>query len=310
MLTFPSMKDVTIVDWAEEDGIDIDLSALYVASRNVTMSFAVGDRGDFRSFYAWLKGLGQFTLEARELGGVKFKLRLLSQSSLNLYGTLQKFSLRFSEDNPWELVASGSATRTIPSEANFSLDGVSLSDYNIRVLKDTKKSLYSQAELKEFLTRSARNENGQTYDENPFDTYDEETGAWSQSSTERTAPKDKTRDFTVQCLMTAPDLSTFWANYSALFHALVRQDDEKAREDETTACVRRFSANRYSRSFKCYYKGQTLLYFFPDPQKIWAQFSLTLGSIDGEGEEIIRLLTTEGNDWVITESGLYVSLNG
>lgn len=253
LMAYPPLKGVNSNDWAEEDGLEADLSVPVLEGiefnppvldkKEVSLQFMARSKKRVGAFLQSLSDKGYHEFNFTELGR-KFTLRLLSQSSDKLIpGDGDSFTLRFSDDFPLKDYQYLEPQSSLTVNTGYVLDGRDLARYGIRVLQGSEASVRSLPPVKSRLTMNINSLPGVIYD--------------------GTAPvKYQAKDVTLQCLMQAESMSALWHNYNAFLYDLKRPS------------YRTLSVAATSRSYSCYYKNGAVSRFFPD-DKAWLEFTVT-----------------------------------
>lgn len=279
LLAYPSLKTVDSNDWAEEDGIEPDLSSPVLDTREFNIKFAY--HGTYARFGAFVEMLSDnaayHVFDFREIGRT-FQLRLVNQQNLSLAFNLGLFALKFADDFPLD----GYNTyleplSTVTPQTGYELDGINFSDYGIHVLQGSEAEILKSPAVKKNLLQNIASQNGAFYD-GEFVVF-------------------QTKEVKLKCLMRAETLSEFWRNYDAFLYDLVRPNERKLYVDST------------GYEYPCYYKSCSANKFCP-ANKIWFEFSLVLvfTSFRLDSEEFLlasednMLITTEENDYAINLS--------
>ena len=278
LLTYPTVKSVPANDWKEYDGEDADLSRLSIAPRNVTLTFAVtgGSQANFKGFATFLYSSAVHAFTFTELSR-SATLRLADMGALSTFDILPVVSVAFVEDAPYADYTYVAPSASYPYSCGYSLGTAPFSDYGIRVLEGSWANVNRRPAVKELLVRNLGREDGQTYDENPLDTYS--GGQWSASSSVHGALTVSSRDFTIHCLLRAPTFSEAWRNYDAFFY-----DWTKAvtTTDPTAACVRTLSVAADNATIRCYYKSQNVVRLSVCGTDVWLEFDMVVRALDGD----------------------------
>lgn len=242
LITYPALKGVDFNDWPDEHGIDPDLSAPALDTKELTISFAC--RGNFKDFVDFLA-----TPEYRVCNfaaiGLTFNLRLVKQAELDVNEGLDIFSLVFADDFPpttSDLPSGGIATNS-----GYFFDSNSFSDYGLTVLQGSLKEILKKPDVKRALTISQSRAPGAVYDD--------------------VAPIIfKSKEVSLNLLLRADTLANLWANY---FTFLL---------DLTQPGYRILLAEPAGKQYKCYYKKSNVGTFLPG--HCWLRFTITLEFID------------------------------
>lgn len=257
LVGMPPLKTYQSNDWQEVDGIEADLSAPVLNTREFTMDFycTKGESG-FDAFLSQLKTASYHVFNFVEIGR-SFKLRLVSHSKYDSVQTLQLVTIKFADDFPLPDYTYSAPTEVPISvqESGYSFDGGNdLADYGIYVLQGSKAEVLKGAAVKPALLRNIPTQAGAIYDEDAL-------------------PKHKAKDIKLSLLMRAESLSQLWHNWDALLYDLIRAVDTDEQPDG------RVFTTPYA-SFPFCYKSCSVKTFDPDG-KPWLEFSLTITNLQG-----------------------------
>lgn len=279
LLVFPSFKETDVDDWTEEDGIDIDLSEVYLNNKTVDISFAIltSDNTRVDNFLSFITHPGYRTFKIASLGR-NWILRVNKESARSIYPNAQTFTIQFTDDFPrsqfydtyyvWgsedeRIISSEDGSHTILAGLNegiiqepkghgvlkgipqseYVLDGLPLSNYGI-VVEKGRESIYSMPEVKTQLERKSNFIDGLKYD------------------TESVAFKSK--DVTLECAFYCDTLNRFWSNYMAFFKKITELNQ------------RRLYVSYTSEEYPCYYKSTSNFKFTRTSTGILCRFNLGL----------------------------------
>lgn len=268
LAAFPPLKSVKSIDWQEEDGIDADLSAPVLDSKEFSMEFALsGAYYRLGAFVELLSDKAYHTFDFKEIGRT-YRLRMVSHTNLDTALYLGFITLRFADDFPMDGYTYAAPVSTIPAYDDYEIDGRRFTDYGVRVLGGTLAEVEKSPAVKPNLLRNIGTQSGVIYDG------------------ERVTFKSK--EVKVMCLMRAATLPELWRNYDALLFDLVRPEERRLYVDAT------------GEEYPCHYKSCSVSEFY-STDKIWLAFTLTLvfTSFRLNGEEF--LLSAEDNELVTTE---------
>lgn len=286
LVQYPSLKKIESNDWAEEDGIEPDLSDPALDSLDVVIKFAAHGDSLVGDFFVLLSDFAYHTFEFREIGRTYY-LRLTNQGSNTVKIRLDKFSLTFANDfpfdglnytgtlpedfplTPYSYIAPASA---IPPPTGYIMDDRDLSEYGIFVLKGSLAEIRKSPAVKKNLSSASLTLNGMVYD-----------GEFV---------KFQTKDVKLNCLMRAANLAEFWRNYNAFLYDLVRPEH------------RMLYIDMEGYEYPCHYKSCAVTRFAPT-NKIWFQFTLTLVFISFRINEEEFLLAGEDDFLIIDEEEEY-----
>jgi len=272
LVAFPPLKKINANDWAEEDGIEPDLSSPVLDSREISIKFAYhGTDSRFGDFVELFTDMAYHDLEIKEIGKT-YRLRLVSQPNLSLANMLGLFTLRFADDFPLEDYTYQEPHSKIDSPRGYELDERSFADYGIFVLQGSEADVIKSPAVKKNLLQNIESKKGAFYD-----------GEYVVF---------QTKEVKLNCLMRAANLSEFWRNYNAFLYDLTRPEERRLYVDAT------------GYEYPCYYKSCTVNKFTPT-DKIWFQFTITLVFISFRVEGDEYLLATEDEMLIITEDDDY-----
>ena len=318
-IQWPEMKSVEGNDWQEIDGYEPDLSNPLLEPRDVVLKFRLhGSVADIDAFYAFLGGQPVRSYSFTELGR-SMSLRLVSMPSVQYARTFHILQVQFSADTPLEGYTYQAPSSSLPEKREYVIDGRAITDYGIRVTEGTISSVIKGADVKPLLIRKSSVINGATYDENPIlndenddfgegyvdaaASYEGVSANWKQS-TEKGTVTYKGRDITLKCLLT-DTIANGFRNYDALLYDLTKKDSGAS--DATLAGARTILIRALGKTFKCFYKNQSIDEFMCLNGKIWIKFNLTLTLFSEEGSQSFFLATEDGG-FVITEDGKLIPI--
>lgn len=269
LVAFPPLKSVTSNDWQEEDGVEADLAAPVLNTREIQVKFAFS--GIFSRFCAFLALLSDGSYHVFDCASIgrTFTLRMTQQPNLEVAKTLGTATIKFSDDFPLKgYIYKAPVSEVTPSD-DYAIDDTPLTDYGCRVLKGSLSEIMKPAQVKQNLLRNITTKTGAIYD-----------------------PKRvtfKTKDVKLYCLMRAETLEELWRNYDALLFNLTQPEE------------RLLTVSELEQEFPFYYKSCSVTDFYPDG-KIWLEFTLTLvftGSFRLDDDDFV--LATEDGIIVFTE---------
>lgn len=267
---FPPMKAVSSIDWGEEDGVEPDLSDPRLDTKEASITFSVHRAMLVGAFFDLISDRSYHTFDFREMGRV-YKLRLVTESSLNVKPLLQTFTLRFANDFPlpdgYSYVQPQS---TIFAQSGYEIDGRDLSEYGISILQGSDSEIQKSPSVKLNLLQNVSSRHGAIYDGQVV--------------------KFQSKEVKLSCLMRAKTMTEFWRNYNALLFDLIRPGERSLYVDNT------------GYEYPCYYKNCSVTEFYPTG-KIWFKFDLTLVFISFRIEDDEFLLASESGEWIMTEDG-------
>lgn len=270
LVSLPPLKSVKSTDWQEYDGIEVDLEAPVLNTREVEIKFAfVGMYSRFLTMIEDLSDGAYHTFRCEEIGRT-FKLRMKQLPSLGGVRELETVTIKFADDFPMLGYEYAAPVTSIAQRDKFQIDDVSLTEYGVNILDGTMQNIRKCADVKEALLRNIAAQGGAEYDNRMV--------------------RFKSKDVKLLCLLRASSLEEMWRNYYALLHDLIQPEERVLYvadiEDE----------------FRFYYKSCTVNNFFPCDKKVWLEFSLTVCfTQDVRIEEDDMVLATEDMVVVWTE---------
>lgn len=267
LLSWPALKEVETNDWQEEDGIEADLSAPVLNTRDLTMRFAIADMSLYDGFLAKLADRAYHVFNCVAIGR-SFTLRLVSYSSLEIAEKLGLLAVRFADDFPLLNYTYQAPVETGVPDSGYAIDEVSLADYGVRVLQGSLEEVRCGSEVKPAMLRNIKTQQGAIYDSG--------------------APVHfKAKDVRLACLLRAGSLTTMWRNYLALLHDLTQPGERMLYVDALGV------------SYSCMYKGCSVRSFAP-ASEVWLTFDLELRLLGGVEESYI-------SGCLASESGIFIS---
>ena len=243
LIAYPPLKSVDSNDWQELDGIEADLSAPVLNTREIQLkvAFAGGDNR-FLALIRHLSDSAYHTFDCRYIKRT-YRLRLVAQPNLTVAHVLGATTLKFADDFPLPDYTYKKPASNMAAYNDYTFDGVNFTSYGVRVLKGTLDEVKKTPTVKTNLLRNINTEAGALYDGKNV-TY-------------------KSKDVKINCLMRADTLDELWRNYDALLYDLIRPNERRLRVKEL------------NKEFPFYYKSCQVTEFYPT-DKIWLQFALTV----------------------------------
>lgn len=243
LIAYPPLKSADSNDWQELDGIEADLSAPVLNTREIQLkvAFAGGDNR-FLALIRHLSDSAYHTFDCRYIKRT-YRLRLVAQPNLTVAHVLGATTLKFADDFPLPDYTYKKPASNMAAYNDYTFDGVNFTSYGVRVLKGTLDEVKKVPTVKTNLLRNINTEAGALYDGKNV-TY-------------------KSKDVKINCLMRADTLDELWRNYDALLYDLIRPNERRLRVKEL------------NKEFPFYYKSCQVTEFYPT-DKIWLQFALTV----------------------------------
>lgn len=260
LVRWPQLKAVESNDWFEEDGLEADLSAPRLASRDVEIPLSLVRGNDILGLLAMLGSKTFHEVYSPDLG-ITYRLRYVSCGSVSTVGgEVGTASVTMADDFPlWGFTRNGLASTSFPT-CGITVDGRDLSAYGVRVLQGTVDSFRQAAESKTPLTRDIATRDGLITDGVTGGGLTVEKGP----SYDNPAMRKKSRDVTVRCLMSRMTAAAFARNWMALLYDLTRPEGRTV----TVAAL--------ERSFRCYYSSCSVERFYSATGGLWCEFSVNL----------------------------------
>lgn len=273
LVAMPPLKSIESNDWQEEDGIEADLSAPVLNTRDIQLKIASDNSNNrYFSLIERLSDGSYHTFEVRNIGRV-YKLRLVSITVSSYGNNLALLTMKLADDFPLDGYKYTAPVSTLSEDDSYAIDDKPTTDYNVRILQGTLSEIMKTPDVKTNMLRNIPTAQGAIYDPLTV-TY-------------------KTKDVKLYCLMTAEDTATLWRNWDALLYDLVRPDE------------RLLYVNSLEQEFPCYYKSCSVTEFYCEG-KIWLKFTLTLTfTRDFRISDDDIVLATEDNIVVFTQNNLY-----
>lgn len=244
LIAFPPLKTVTSNDWQEEDGIEADLSAPRLNTRECTVKFAYCKGADSVAGLISVLSKGAYHEFCIKSLGRDCSLRMTQVTAMTADGgDFGSVSIKFADDFPLDGYKYEKPDSDIPTAEDYFLDGVPLTDYGVRVLQGGLAELLKPPAVKQNLLRNLPHLDGAQYDGGRV-TF-------------------KSKDIKLPCLMRADSMATLWRNRDALLYDLVRPGE------------RILAVDALGLEFPCHYKQCAVSEFFPDGRP-WLRFSMTL----------------------------------
>ncbi len=211
-LSFPDRREPDQNDWAEHDGLEVDLTDCYFDAKKVRVNYVI-TANDATTFQQHLNSIttlhqtpGLKQMYVREFNRT-FELRFVGFSDYKHKGGLFKSGMKtgkltaeFMMDDPLQIFTPA-VTAPISQRENLSqikVNHFDLSEFGI-VVREVYSSAIRPHSLKSILERKIHNVNGNITD----------PGA---------VPKKQARQITIDCTMLADTLNGFYVNYNALFN--------------------------------------------------------------------------------------------
>jgi hypothetical protein len=289
VVQYPTLKPFDSFNWAEEDGIDVDASEPVFEAREVTVQCTCVDTDNVGALFDLLSD-GSYHVFNFDVIGKSYMLRLDTQPTKTVFYPLEKFSLKLIEDKPYaaaievdssdptyevmgDYVYTDPVSLGIPTQ-DYALDTINLAAFGLRVLTGTFESVYRSPDVKTGLVRNIRDSRGNIYN----------AGTVCY----------KEKEATMNLLLTAPDLTTFWTNYEAFLYKLVQPE------------LRTLYADYAMSEIPCFYKSSQVNRFELIGASVWCEFSITFCFISFRRAGAIVLLGSELTEFIESEDSIYL----
>jgi hypothetical protein len=275
LVQYPSLKTPDSNNWAEQDGIEVDLTDLKLDSKTFGIIFNGVLDFSVRNIVDYLSDDAYHEFDFREAGVVR-TLRLTGNSARRTVGALKTFTLEFADDNPLDGYEYEAPTPVASCwQTDFEIDGKPLSDYGVWVKDGTHDELVKSPSVKQNLLVNTPAINGAQYDgEDVF---------------------FEAKDVNIKCHIRA-DIFTFWRNYNALLYDLVRPGE------------RRFFYGARNEEYPFHYKSASVSKFTLVGGEVWCDFDLTLVFTSFRlGEMEYVLANSDGALIALDDTGIFIN---
>ena len=272
LVAMPPLKTFDSNDWQEEDGIEADLSAPVLNTKDVSIQFAFsGIYNRFDDFVNHLADGAYHTFDCRSIGRT-YSLRMTQMPSLTQAQYLGIFALKFADDYPLRNYTYQAPSSSIAEVRDYTLDNIPFTKYGCRICAGTLASVKKAADVKTNLLRNLLRKSGVIYDGS------------------RVTLKSKDVKLVVHARATT--LAALWRNYDALLYDLTRPGE------------RTLYVAALEQEFACAYKSCSVKVFYP--QDAWLDLELTLTfTRDFRLNADETLLATEDGTLVFTEDEVF-----
>lgn len=273
LVAMPPLKTLDSNDWQEEDGIEADLSAPVLNTKDITIQFAFsGLYNRFDDFVNHLADGAYHTFNCKSIGRT-YVLRMTQMPNLTCAQYLGVFAIKFTNDYPLKDYTYLAPSSSIAEVRDFTLDDIPFTKYGCRICAGTLSSVKKAADVKTNLLRNITRKSGAIYDGAEV-TY-------------------KSKDVKLVVHARATTLSALWRNMDALLYNLTQPGE------------RTLYVAALEQEFPCVYKSCSVKAFYPED--VWLDFELTLTfTRDFRSSADEMLLATEDGTLVFTEDEIYV----
>jgi hypothetical protein len=288
VVSFPAIKaPEQSNDWAEHDGVEVDLSDPKLDTKEVEIKFAATGKYLTGDFISLLSDKVYHTFNFVEIG-YTCKLRLATEVNIQLLIEAKTFTLKFSDDFPMNGYTYLKPSSNMVPMQGYELDGVDFSSYGIRVLEGSEAQTQKCPTVKKNMLRNISTQNGAIYDG--------EKVVYQQ------------KEVTLNCCLIAKNFTEFWRNYNAFLYDLIRVVEVDEDGIKVQTAERSLFLEKIYEEYPCYYKNGKVSLLDPNGN-IWCKFTLTLvfTSFRVGGDEY--LLASENGELIVTEDGkFYIDL--
>ena len=267
VVCWPSLKEasVPVNNWHEEGGIEADLSAPKLDTRNVTLNLSTD--GNYSRYKRFISALQDVDYHAVYFGAVdkSMRLRLVRWGGYDYGKGLGFVSVTLADDFPLDgytytvpRVLEGSLPYTLPfilgnrviADGTYTLDGRPMDYYGVKVLVGTESSLWTEGDPRLPLVRNLPSLQGAEYD--------------TSAVIHNEAPQVR-----MVCLLRADTPAQMWAQWNALLY------------DLTLPYSRKFGGSTIEGERKFFYKNCSVQEFaIDDLQGAWIKFTITMQLLD------------------------------
>ena len=275
LVNYPSLKKFEINDWADENGLDPDLSNPLLKSREISINFLSTDIAKTEEFFYKLTDKAYHTFRFEDLD-LTLRMRLENQSSLNGLRELQVFTLKFkADDSPLLNYKHEQPTNT--KESGCSLDDLDFSAYELQILYGTEKEIRKLPAVKKNCTIESENISGVFYDDSLV--------------------LFSAKDVRMSLLMRVATIAEFWKNWKAFLHNLTQPEGR----------IIGYNGEEYP----AYYKScLTKEFYINRAGNVWWKFDLVMCFYDFRLSTVNEsLLATEMGILLTTEDDYFIDLN-
>lgn len=240
LLAYPKLKTPAKNDWAEHNGIEVDLEAPRLDKKEVTLKILCNTE----SVDAFLDFLMQKTYRNYHFTSINkaFKLRFNGVSDVKKIQGRCFLTLKLSDDFPLYDYTYEAPNLTASHDFGYLLDGVKFTKYGLIPLEGT--NLESTTEVKEKLEVGSKFINGVKVAE--------------QTS------KKKEYTATLQ-LFSKQSTADFFKGYNAFLHDLIKPNERILTAD--------------GKAYKCYYRSARIQDFILTEGIVWCKFSININVV-------------------------------
>lgn len=238
VVQYPPLKKIESNDWAEEHGLEVELSAPKLEKRTFEVSFLLQQKDKYHDFVQFLT---QTTYRLWHFSKIQkaFRLRVIGFSSYNEFLEKLEIKVKVSDDFSFLNDTYAPPNRNIGTES-WRIDGVPFSKYGIFVLQESV-NIHQEEETKPILEITNRLTNG--------------VKVHTQSL------KLKSRKTMIRCFLKA-NVTDFWNDYTLFLHDLTKPEE------------RILSTER--KAYRGCYQSGKVLYFAKKNDTLYCEFEIEL----------------------------------
>lgn len=242
LLVYPKLKTPAKNDWAEYDGVEVDLEAPKLDKKEVFISVLCNENS-VDTFISFLT-LKTYRIYNFTSIGKSFKLRFTGVSEMKTIQGRCFFKLKLSNDFPLYNYTYVAPNLTASHDFGYLLDGVNFTKYGIIPLQGTKDNLESITEVKNKLEIKSKFTSGVKVAEQV----------------------SKTKEYTATLnLFMKQSTANFFKGYNAFLHDLVKPNE------------RTLTAN--GKTYKCYYQSARIEDLILSGGVVWCKFSVNINMV-------------------------------
>ncbi len=237
LVEYPPLKKVDSNDWAEFDGLEVDLGNPRLDKKELSLSLYFSNKEQFANFSTYLFEKSHRNWHFTELGKT-YKLRLKGFTGFKIFQGICEVKVDLIDDYPLYGYSYTAPALSVASYG-YALDGVDFSRYGIIPLQGSEQKIKGADKSKKILEISNQVMQGVKVAPQPL--------------------KKKSRSAGVKCFMKLP-LTDFWKSYQAFLFDLT-----KPQERTLTA---------HGNTYKCHYKSAKVKHFDLVDGVVWCEFEL------------------------------------
>lgn len=239
LLAYPKLKSPAKNDWAEHDGLEVDLSAPKLDKKQVILNFLCNEN-EVNAFIEFLKLKTYRNFIFNDLNK-SFKLRITSVFDVKKIQGKCFLKIKLSDDFPLEGYTYVTPNLTASHDFGYLLDGVNFTKYGIIPLQGTKDSLEGGVEVKNKLEIKSKFLSGVKVAE--------------QAS--------KSKEYTATLnLFVKQNVINFFKGYNAFLYDLTKPNER--------------TITAYGRNYKCFYNSSKIEDFIIAGDAVWCKFSVNV----------------------------------